>query len=217
MILREIEFAFLKRSEVYEYDFRLRINHIIDSIYFRMPKKLKTSSVIKLVCFACEEPYEIAFQTAEGVGTTYVDCPNAEKILHMEQEKAVSAVIEVLKKGVDIAAKYDDGIRENIEIIKNLIDSSPTPFDYYRGIKRSHRSRKYKCEGIIHIQPNKYISEVLVSDKQGNLERIKIKEIEPIVHCTDLGFNKLLWEGDAIVGMTDNFTTFKLEPKIVRN
>ena len=82
---------------------------------------------------------------------------------------------------------------------------------------RSHRSRRYKAEGIVHIQPDIYISQVLVSDRAGNLERIKVAEVEPLLGFVDLGFDKLLWEGDEVVGYSGDTKRFNVTPKLLNN
>lgn len=220
MILREIDFQFELEGGINsndEREFRKRINYIIDSIYFHMPKKIRTSSVIKLNCHVGEIFSKTNFWAVDGIGMAYSLYPNAKEILSFGQEETVAVVIHYLKEGVKIAAQNDEGINENIYKIVELIESSKQPSDWHRDVKRSHRSRKYKCEGIVHLQPNVYISEVLVSDKYGNTERIKIKEVEPILGCVDLGFDKLLWEGDEIIGMNGNFQAFKLSTNLISN
>lgn len=198
--------------------FRMKINHIIDSIYYRMPKRLKTETVIKLVCEATVPPVQREYLSFEGVGQAYVPCHDAEEILFLSEEEAPERVIQILKEGVKLTAKYDPGINDNATTLLDLIEGSREPFDYFRkNIKRSHRSRKYKCEGVIRIKRGCYESDVLISDKLGNTERINITNIEPGAWYSDLGFNKLYWDGDYVVGLTDDKERFRFTSNLIGN
>lgn len=222
MILRELEFAFegvdpsIRGKN--EPAFRMKINHIIDSIYYRMPKKLKTETVIKLVCRATVPPVEREYFSLEGVGEIFIPCPHAEEMLFLSEEEAPERVIQILKEGVKLTANHDTGINDNASELLDLIEDSREPFDYFRkNIKRSHRSRKYKCEGVVRIKQSCYESDVLISDKLGNFERINITNIEPGAWYSDLGYNRLIWDGDYVVGLTDDKERFRFTSKLIGN
>lgn len=197
--------------------FNIKINNIQDSIRLRMPGTIKTESVIKLYCKASVNPTEVEFAATEGVGLVSVVSKKTNEIPFMERSELSRAVIEVMKEGVLIASKHDTGFKPHINTIFNYLNLANEPFDYYRKIKRSHRSRKYKAEGIIHIQPDEYLSQILVTDKSENTERITVSKVEPLLGCVDLGFDKLLWDGDFLLGIANGQKRFEIEPELLRN
>lgn len=220
MIFREIDFhieRYEKISPKIEKGMRLRINHIIDSIFLRMPKKLKTDSIKKLNCYACAKQPDKEFVEHEGYCMAYVYFLDAYSIPQYEDGILISTIKNVIKGGSIIASKYDNSLKDHLPLIFDLIASSDKPFVYKTGIKRSHRSRKYKCEGIIKIQPTLYTSEIMVTNKSGDVERFHVKDLEPLLYYTDLGFNKLLWEGDRIIAYKNDIRKFDFIPKMISN
>ena len=214
MILKEIDFhikRYEKTPSSVTKNMRLRINHVIDSIFLRMPKKLKTDSLKKLNCYACAKPPNKEFVPFDGYCMAYVYYPDAYSIPQYEDELLVSTVKNVMTEGLKIASKYDNTLGPHLPLLFNLIDSSADPFEYNTGVKRSHRSRKYKCEGVLRIQPQIYSSMVRVTNKAGDVECFHVKDFEPLLFGPDLGFNKLLWEDDKIVAYQDDKRKFEFD------
>ena len=198
-------------------DMRLRMNHIIDALFLKMPKKVKTDSIRKLNCYACAIVPRNEFIDCEGICMAYVYYPDAYSIPKYEDEKLFSTVKMIIIEGLKIAAKYDDTIKNYLPALYDLVDLSSEPFEYKTGVKRSHRSRKFKCEGIIKIQQNKYTSEILITNKSGDAERYHVKDLKPILYKPDLGFNKLRWEVDEVVGYKGDSKQFTFTPKMIGN
>jgi hypothetical protein len=221
MIFREIDFhmesALLPKFDG-KREFRLKINHIVDSIYLRIkPLKIRTDSVIKLNCYGCSEHKGKEFWAYDGIGNVYVLFPNVEEVLTYDQRDAELAVIDTISRGLAIAAKYDSGIASNIDTILELVDSSRCELEFYRKIGRFHKSRKYKCDLIVHLKPNTYTSIVEVSDKHGNVERFDIHESKAVLYFALSSLDRLIWQGDAILGIKDDQVKFQLFPKMVRS
>jgi hypothetical protein len=75
VIFREIDFhieRYEKIDAAVNKGMRLRINHIIDSVFLRMPKKLKTDSIKKLNCYACTKKPKKVFVSHDGYCMAYV-------------------------------------------------------------------------------------------------------------------------------------------------
>lgn len=220
MIFKEIDFhieRYEKIDAALNKGMRLRMNHIIDSIFLRMPKKLKTDSIKKLNCYACAKPPNKDFVTFDGYCMAYVYYPNAYSISQYEDELLVLAVKNIITEGLKIALKYDSTLKPHLSLLFDLINSSADPFEYNTGVKRFHRSRKYKCEGVLRIQPQIYSSMVRVTNKAGDVEWFHVKDLEPLLFKPDLGFNKLLWEEDKIVAYQNDNRKFEFVPKMIGN
>jgi hypothetical protein len=220
VILREICYHFENKHEMPFFDgrdFNLKIGHIIDSIYLRMPRSIKTDNIRKLnVCVDLVESNK-EYWAFDGIGMAFVACKQKNELPFLEKGELYAAVISLMKNGALITAKHDRGVSENIDAILRCLDQSAFPFDYHRKIQRSHRTKKYKAEAIVNIQADKYLSQVLVSDKLGNIERITVTEVEPMIDCVNLGFDKLIWEQDELRCYRGDNLSFKLNPKIIKN
>lgn len=81
----------------------------------------------------------------------------------------------------------------------------------------NNRSRKHKLEWVIKIQPKIYSSKIMVIKKAGAVECFHVKGLEPFLYKPDLGFNKLLSEGDKIMAYKDNNREFDFVPKMICN
>ena len=220
MIFKEIDFhieQYEKTPSLSTKDMRLRMNHIIDAIFLKMPKKVKTDSIKKLNCYACAIVPKNDFIDCEGICMAYVYYPDAYSIPEYKDEKLISTVKMIIKEGLKIAVKHDGTLENYLPELYGLVDSSGEPFEYKTGVKRSHRSRKFKCEGIIKIQQNKYTSEILITSKAGEAERYHVKDLKPLLYKPDLGFNKLRWEGDKVVGYKGDSQEFTFKPKMISN
>lgn len=219
MILKEICFHFENKHEMPVFnlrDFNLKINHIIDSIYLRIPRSIRTNNVRKLnVCVDSVEASREYF-AADGVGMIYVPSEQKNELPFLEKIELYPAVVSLMKNGVEIAAKHDQGVSENIDTILKYLDEATLPFDYHRKVKCSHLSNKYKAEAIVKIQADRYLSQVVVSDKLGNIEIITVAEVEPMIDCVDLGFDKLSWNQDELLCFNGDELRFKLHPKIIK-
>ena len=103
-----------------------------------------------------------------------------------------------------IAGRHDPGVEICRREIEALVDSADEPLEFHTGIKRSHHSRKYKCEAVVQVQRNRYILQLLVTDRNGNSETVHVKDIEPQLWFPDYGFAKIRWDGDEIICLEDN-------------
>jgi len=218
MIFRELEFLVKRpcgREELADKRaFRVKINHVIDSIFLRLPR-IKTKSLKKLNCYASNSEVDKVISNNDGYVAVHIAYPNVESIWAMNHSDAVKCVKIVLRKGLVLISNSEPEIKNNLQLLLELVDTGDEPFDYVRNIKRSHKSRKFKCYGVVEIRKNIYSSVVIVSDKLGNSERFCITEVEPFLGYVDLGFDKLLWEGDSILGFTEKSQAFRLKPSIV--
>ena len=102
MIFREIDFhieRYEKTPSSVERAMRLSINHIIDSIFLRMPKKFRTDSLQKLNCYACAKKPIKKFWAVDGVGMAFVDYPDAYSLPNYDDEQIDDTdIVGVLRK-----------------------------------------------------------------------------------------------------------------------
>lgn len=218
MIFREVDFHLYNfGSTDQSREFRFTINYIIDSIFIRLkPLKIKTDKISKLNCYLSRNISGSDFWAVEGIGNSMVLSPTESYHSNLNERDSVRLVIETLRSGVEIAAKYDKGIESNLELILSIVNESMNEFEFIRKIGKSHRSRKYRCESLIRLKPNRYVSIVEVGDKSGNTERFEVGTFDPGLFFPIFP-DSLRWDGDCVVGYFEEKEAFRLYPKIIDN
>src|SRR5258708_282761 len=108
MNFREIDYHIhpgheVKTSRLREH--RLRINHIIDSIFLRVPKGLGTELFSKLNVSVSNFKTKHKFWHFERIGYVEYFDPEAEDFLSLSQQQSSELVRSYLLRGISVAAK----------------------------------------------------------------------------------------------------------------
>jgi len=199
--------------------FRLRINHVVDSFSLRIPKKIRTRLFQKLNVTANQKAeWGSGFNAVEGIGLVDLVTPDIASIYRASQARAVKRVKHLLRVGIRIAAKHDSLFARHMDLWKHLLSTTGKEFDYDLCIARSHPSRRWRCQAVLRISPTNYHYDVLVQDSRG-LETIQRQRIKTtpcaLPFYTGIGFSKLRWEKQDIVGLTrDDNEVFRFEAKL---
>ena len=190
--------------------FRLRINHIVDSFWLRIPKGVKTRIIGKLNVNANSKPHDgEQFWDVDGIACVELHTPNVASIYRASQPQAVKRVRQFLATGINIAARYDRMFAKNMKLWRHLLATAHEEFDHELGISRSHRSRIWRCDAVIRIGPKQYHYDLLVRESKTDklVERHRLKSTECLLPIySGVGFSKLRWEGSEIVGLAKDGT-----------
>jgi hypothetical protein len=187
-------------------DFRLRINHIIDSFSMRIPKRTQTESFHKLNITANSDSAAVErFFAIEGIGRAELPVHDIATIFQAFQPEAVTRVIDLLRCGIEVAARHDALFRTNARLWNELLSTSGERFDFELGIARSHRSRRWRARAVMSIGADAYHYDVLIQDSRTKdiVQRHRIKTTEclfPFYH--GVGFSAIKWTDGAIEVLT---------------
>jgi hypothetical protein len=186
--------------------FRLKINPVVDSISLRIPKKSRTDAFHRLNVVAHEQAdVEQRYWAVEGVGMVELRVPGIGAIYRASRPRAAERVIELLKVGVEVAAKHDKLFAANIALWRQLIATAREEFDWDLGIARSHRTRRWRAETVLRITPTRYHYDLVVRDSRtgDTRERHRIKSTEcALPFYEGVGFSKVHWDGQEIAVLT---------------
>jgi hypothetical protein len=186
--------------------FRLKINPVVDSFSLRIPKKIRTALFHKLNVIVSYQPSQnVPFFALEGYASVQIVEPHIATIYQATREEAVKRVKEYLQLGIQIAAQHDNLFAEHLELWEQLLSTTDEEFDFDYRIARSHRSRRWRAEAVIRITPTAYHYDVLVKNSKTSetIQRHRFKTIECVFPFSQwLGFTKLRWENEDIVGLT---------------
>ncbi len=186
--------------------FRLKINYTVDSFSLRIPKKIRTLLFHKLnICVSYERAQKVPFFALEGIGRVELVDPNIDSIYKATQAEAAKRVKAYLIRGIRVAAKNDPTFANHLVLWKELLSTPEEEFDYDCRMSRSHRSRRWRGEVVLVISPKAYHYDVVVKDSKTlqTIQRHRIKTTECVLpFYRGIGFSKLRWDGDDIVGIT---------------
>ena len=209
MIFNSLDFhphAKRRVTNAVERAYRVRTNHIVDSFSLRIPKKIRTEQFNKLnVCAYEEADVAKAFWAVEGIACADLRVPDIASIYRASQPQAVKRVKQLLRVGIELAAKNDPLFAKHMKLWKQLLATSGDEFDYDLRISRSHRTRRWRCDAILRIAPDRYHYDVLVKESRSGktIERHRIKSTECLLPFYEgIGFAKLRWDGQEIVVLT---------------
>jgi hypothetical protein len=200
--------------------FRLRINHVVDSLSVRIPPKIKTEKMQKLnVVAMANSPQQERFWELEGYANVELRVPDIATILKADQAEAVMRVKKHLKDGIRVAAAHDRLFASHLDLWNELLATADQEYDhYFSGMSRSHSSRKWRCEAVWRITPNSYRYDIVVRETKSSqvIERHNIKTTEcQYPFNRGIGFSKLRWEGNAIIGLTkEDKEAFRVETSV---
>jgi hypothetical protein len=115
-------------------------------------------------------------------------------------------VRQLLRVGIDLAAKHDPLFAKHRKLWRQLLATSGDEFDYDLRMTRSHRTRRWRADAVLRIAPDRYHYDVLVKESPTGktVERHRIKSTPcALQFYVGVGFAKLRWEGQDIVVLTD--------------
>jgi hypothetical protein len=202
MNFREIDFHIhlgheIEASRLREH--RLRINHIIDSIFLRIPKGLSTELFSKLNVKVSNFKTRHKFWHMDRIGhVEYFDL-DADHLFSLPQQESVELVRSYFLRGISVAAKYDLKFATHLPCIRQLIKTSHLPYDYRTGVSCALRGKRMKAELILRIQPIHYLWDVKMSGDEG-IERLTLNRTEPsFPYFTGFKNLKLRWSDNRIL------------------
>ena len=186
--------------------YRIRTNHIVDSFSLRIPRKIRTRLFHKLNVLACERAdVKERFWELEGIACVELHTPDIRSIYRATQPQAVKRMKKLLRRGLEVAAKHDAQFARRMKLWRQLLATADREFDYDLRIGRSHPSRKWRAEAVLRLTPRNYHYDVVVTEsKTGRtVHRQRVKTTEcALPFYEGVGFAKLLWDGQDIVGVT---------------
>lgn len=178
---------------------RCRVNHIIDSIYLRIPKGIGTNLFSKLNVTVSNFRTKHKFWYFERIADVEYYDRDAEKLLSLPQEESVAVVRSYLLRGISIAAKHDLKFASHMPTIAELIKTAHLPYDYRTGVNCSLKRPGLKAELILRIQASRYLWDVEVRGSDA-IERLTLKRTEPMFpYFTGFKIFKLRWNGNQIL------------------
>ena len=209
MNFRELDFHIhigreIKASIIREY--RYRINHIIDSIFLRVPKGFGTELFSKLNVSVSNSRMKDKFWHFEGIGNVEYFDLDAEDLLSLPLEQSIRVVRSYLLRGISVAAKHDPRFATHLATIRQLIKTAHLPYDYRTGVRCSLKRAEVKAELILRIQATQYLWDVEVSGYDES-ERLTLKRTRPhFPYFTGFKRLKLCWNDNRILLMDQTGT-----------
>jgi len=209
MIFNSLDFhPHTKRSvpNAVERAYRLRTNHIVDSFSLRIPKKIRTEQFHKLnVCAYEEADAAKRFWVVEGYASVDLRVSDIASIYKESQPQAVKRMNQLLKIGINVAAKNEPLFAMHLKLWEELLSSADEEFDHDLRITRAHGSRRWRCNAVLRITPANYHYDVLVTESRSGrtVERHRVKTTEcALPFYSGIGFSKLRWDGQEIAVLT---------------
>ena len=186
--------------------YRIRTNHVVDSFSLRIPKKIRTKEFHKLnVCAYEEADVARRFWAVEGIAIVELRVPDIASIYRASQPQAARRVKQLLRIGIDVAAKDDPLFAKHLKLWRQLLATTGEEFDYDLGISRSHRTRRWRADAVLRITAKNYHYDLLIKESRTGktIERHRIKTTEcALPFYEGVGFSKLRWDGQDVVVLT---------------
>lgn len=177
---------------------RHRINHIIDSIFLRMPRGLSTDLFSKLNVSVSNFRTKSQFWHFERIGFVEYFDSNAEDLLALPEEESVKLARSYLLRGISVAAKHDLRFATHLPTIRRLIRTAHLPYDYRTGVPSKLRGVGLCAELIIRIQARKYLWDVEIKGVEG-IERLTLQKTFPAFpYFTRFKNLRLCWNDNRI-------------------
>ena len=222
MIFNTLDFhtQFVEGSNAASRRFRVHINYIVDSFSLRIPRRIETRLFHKLNVLVGYERCGPVFWHLDGIGNVELVSAPIRSIYRATAAEQVKSVKGYLRRGIRVAAKRDRHFGRHLKLWEHLLSTVDEEFDHDFRMSRSHRSRRWRCDAVLRITPTAYHYDVLVKDSKSLevIQRHRIKTTEcAYPFFRGIGFSKLLWEGEDIVGFTsENKEVFRFATGLVR-
>lgn len=200
-----------------------RVRRLVESVWLRLPRtvseRVRTRSFGKLnITVSDHEQFPREFTSVLGIAEAFLREPKSTGLASMSDEAIDDLVLCLLRRGLEIAAKHDDLLAQRLGELLTLVDASVSPYDHHL-LRRSHRSRRWRAELVLHTSPAETALEVVIIESKTGTEverhRIGTPSAALLYFLDEKEQVAIHWDGDEVVCIDSACReTVRIRPKL---